>query len=145
MQAWEDTLSDMFLQIRAHMVIARRSCFWSNPIATTCNSVYCEIMDLNSSNNQQVEDVDDKYHHVECNTKLQCYSSFLDWCCNYITWAYVTHHLRHDRVVNVSRKFVKFPKKYFEYKQRFRPIHLDSYYRPQQGNGTKGRRCLPHG
>lgn len=149
LRGWTDTLTDMFLLSHADIVVAANpssfsqtipmSLAFGNPSRKVAKS-YCEVI-------PRREDA----KLMDQALTLQCYSSYLDWCCNFSTWIRFQHKgpRGHERVY--SKEFVKFLASealanfsHTEYRSlRHRGLNCPWPRRGRAGGGLKDK-CIPH-
>lgn len=155
LKGWTDTLTDMFLLSHADVVIASKPSSFSQTVPMSIafgkkeaerkiDTPFCEIIPQMESHIE-----DSKVVWKEISHKLQCYNSYMDWCCNYSTWIRFKKKGPKNHVKVVSKEFVRFPppnnvgklKEYPGMRNRTKGC-----LRPGRGRAAGGRKdkCLPH-
>jgi hypothetical protein len=153
LQGWTDTLTDMFLLSHADVVIAGKpssfsqtlpmSLAFGNTARTVKDAAYCEV--IPQVEEQQLNATTTIWQEVS--PKLQCYSTYLEWCCNYTTWIQFHHKGPKGHAKIHSKEFVKFLlpgqmlKEYGGLRNR-----TGDCLRPRRGRAGGGLKdkCLPH-
>ncbi|KAL3945541.1 MAG: hypothetical protein SGBAC_000365 [Bacillariaceae sp.] len=153
LEGWIETLSDMFLLSYADVVIAATPSSFSQTApmslafgkeAQGVKTPYCEII---PKFEQFERNGSTKWQEVA--PTMQCYKSYVDWCCNYSTWIKFKKQGRQNRTKIISKEFVRFPVPGDEGRVKdypgLRNRTLDCP-RPGRGRVAGGLKdkCLPH-
>lgn len=151
LDGWTDTLTDMFLLSRADVVIAGKPSSFSQTLpmsiafGTERRTSYPPFCEMIPQFEQQ--SVNGSYVWQETLPKLQCYESYLDWCCNHSTWIKFRHVGPMGHVKIHSKEFIKFPQPNLIDKEvpklRNRTMDCPRPKRGRAGGGIKDK-CLPH-
>ena len=130
---WRDTITDMILLSYADVVIAGKPSSFSQtlPMSLAFGATdksgrsnvgheplnekklpvsYCEIIpqyEIQTKQQQQQQLPDTEWQEVK--PKLQCFSEYMDWCCNHSTWIKFSHKGPKGRTKIVSKEFVVHP------------------------------------
>lgn len=160
LKGWTDTLTDMFLLSHADIVVAGKPSSFSQTLPMSLAfgndkvrkkmpenvGPYCEIVPQFEEKVQYVMNFKNVSKWEEVEPNLQCYNSYMDWCCNYATWIEFYHNGPRGNPKIHSKEFVKFPRNQTlkEY-PGMRNRTLDCL-RPKRGHAGGGRKdkCLPH-
>lgn len=153
LKGWTDTLSDMFLLSHADVVVAATPSSFSQTApmslafgkeSQAVETPYCEVIPK-----FEPHESNGIIEWEEVAPTLQCYKSYIDWCCNYSTWIKFKKQGRQNRTKIISKEFVRFPitsdgsetKEYPGLRSR----NLDCR-RPGRGRAAGGLKdkCLPH-
>jgi len=146
---WTSTLLDMFLLSHADVIVAAKPSSFSQTAPMSfafgnrqpkLSKAYCEVIPRKGNNDSNSTD----------DLILQCYDSYLDWCCNYATWISIKHKASqgHKRVFN--KEFVKFMdmeslSNFSRTEYRTMRHRIPNCPRPRRGRAGGGLKdkCLP--
>jgi hypothetical protein len=149
LRGWTDTLTDMFLLSHSNIVIAAKPSSFSQtaPMSLAFDSSrkkiatpYCEVIPQFTMSNKTNGEL------IEMKPKLQCYKTYLDWCCNYSTWIRFKKKGPRGHTKITSKEFVRFPalegkKNYPGLRNRTTNCQLPG--RGRAAGGLKDK-CLPY-
>ena len=156
LQAWTDTLMDMFLLSHADVVIAGKPSSFSQTLPMSIalgrqdrrkvKQTYCEVIPRFANITVHQSTV-----WQELSPTLECFEDYIEWCCNHSTWIKFNYKGPggHPRVM--SKEFVQFlnpammakKKKTKDYPFKYRD---QDCLRPKRGRiyGGLKDKCLPH-
>jgi hypothetical protein len=162
LKGWMDTLTDMFLLSHADVVIAGKPSSFSQTLPMSLafgnvqrklpSAAYCEVIPQFEAQRQpqkqeQVNETTTTRALKEVAPTMQCYSNYLEWCCNYSTWNKVRYTVPHGPTKIKSLEFVKVlkPSGTLQDYSGMRNRTPDCL-RPRRGRAGGGRKdkCLPH-
>ncbi|CAJ1942912.1 unnamed protein product [Cylindrotheca closterium] len=153
LKGWTDTLSDMFLLSHADVVIAATPSSFSQTAPMSLafgkesqgvETPYCEVIPKFEPHKKK-----ETTEWKEVAPTMQCYKSYVDWCCNYSTWIKFKKQGRQNRTKIVSKEFLRFPLPSNEGTVKdYRGLRNRTFdcRRPGRGRAAGGLKdkCLPH-
>lgn len=155
LRGWTDTIADMFLLSHADVVIAGNPSSFSQTLPMSL-AFGKQTRDLSVSYCEIVETSDETINGStkisgDASPTLQCYDTYMDWCCNYSTWIKFHQKGPKGRPKIHAKEFVRFllpqnqvtfARKEFS-SMRNRTNDCPRPRRGRAGGGLKDK-CLPH-
>jgi hypothetical protein len=167
LKAWMDTMTDMFLLSHADVVFAGKPSSFSQTLPMSLAfgeniaiesspkiqtepsiPVYCEVIPHHEAIQEHANNTTTTTW-VEVAPTMQCYHSYMEWCCNYSTWIRFRHTGPKGRTKVVSREFIQFPRPEIANTVKDLKVMRNrtaNCPRPGRGRAAGGRKdkCLPH-